>query len=256
MYHSRINHWSCSKLSDKIRGTKKPASFSMEEWENWDDYLKKNNPIRFWISENGLRLLQDIVYFPYDRYRDIRSYVRNRFIDKIHALTASPEHLKRGQYCDIDTRMFYCLFDTLVDFVEGEVAHWTAWNDHDKKYTWKNGRCKDAGLDHLKWEMTLTDSEYGLFPDSPEFAKPTSQAIAAKEIFDLYIWYTEVYANRKDPMDESGWSDYCSTPNWSNKVDPEDRIILDKCNKLEEAYDNEDTEMLIRLIKIRQALWT
>jgi hypothetical protein len=34
------------------------------------------------------------------------------------------------------------------------------------------------------------------------------------------------------------------------------RQILEVCHKMESEQENEDTEMLIRLIKIREHLWT
>ncbi len=45
-----------------------------------------------------------------------------------------------------------------------------------------------------------------------------------------------------------------------NSKDPEDKKASDKAHKLlgkiEKAYEKEDTEMLIRLIKARDSLWT
>jgi hypothetical protein len=34
------------------------------------------------------------------------------------------------------------------------------------------------------------------------------------------------------------------------------RTALDKSREIEEAYNKEDEEMMIRLIKIRESLWT
>ena len=46
----------------------------------------------------------------------------------------------------------------------------------------------------------------------------------------------------------------------SNAKDPAlkefGRIALDKTHEIEEAYEREDEEMMIRLIKVRKALWT
>jgi hypothetical protein len=32
--------------------------------------------------------------------------------------------------------------------------------------------------------------------------------------------------------------------------------MLDECHKIEQAYETEDEEMMIRLIKVRHGLWT
>jgi hypothetical protein len=34
------------------------------------------------------------------------------------------------------------------------------------------------------------------------------------------------------------------------------KIALDKSHEIEQAYDNEDEAMMVRLIKVRHSLWT
>jgi hypothetical protein len=68
-------------------------------------------------------------------------------------------------------------------------------------------------------------------------------------------------------MDASGWTAYCEMrrANGNDFLDFEDkspeeaemsRAALDKSTEIETAYNTEDEEMMIRLIKIRQGLWT
>ena len=98
-------------------------------------------------------------------------------------------------------------------------------------------------------------------------AEPTYQAKAAKEILELYTWWKEVYPNRPDPYDASGWHDYCEMRREKgyHLLDMEDKsedeakmrdTSLEQLRIMEEAYEKEDEEMMIRLIKIRQSLWT
>jgi hypothetical protein len=116
--------------------------------------------------------------------------------------------------------------------------------------------------------MTLTNSDW-CEPDHPEYGKPTGQAIRAKEIKELYVWWTTVYPNRPDVHDASGWSDYCEAARLANggklswlgsDKSPKLKKMGDKAlklsQKIEAAYDKEDTEMMIRLIKARDSLWT
>jgi hypothetical protein len=116
--------------------------------------------------------------------------------------------------------------------------------------------------------MALTNSDW-CEPDHKDYNKPTRQAISAKEIKDLYTWWTVTYPNRPDPMDASGWSAHCDAMRVKypgsmfsslNTKDAEDRKASDKAHKLlqkiEKAYEKEDEAMLIRLIKIRDSLWT
>jgi hypothetical protein len=68
-------------------------------------------------------------------------------------------------------------------------------------------------------------------------------------------------------MDASGWSAFCEQRRQSGRdfLDFEDRTdeeqeqskkALDLSNEIEDKYNREDEEMMIRLIKIRQSLWT
>jgi hypothetical protein len=123
---------------------------------------------------------------------------------------------------------------------------------------------------YLTWASGLTVGEdMGAEPGSKGFGEPTYQAKAAKEIIELYTWWTVTYRNRPDPYDASGWTAYCEAMRVKypgsmfsslNSKDPEDRKASDKAHKalqkIEAAYEKEDEAMMIRLIKIRQSLWT
>jgi hypothetical protein len=167
------------------------------------------------------------------------------------------------------------LFNELVDFVEVEQAwHHCLWDDESrKKYRtpwsrtflrFRTWRCPEAGIDYLKWAMTLTNKE---FIKEGEQEEPTYQAKAAKEILELYTWWKEIYPKRPDIYDASGWHDYCNMRrekgyhllDMEDKT-PEEEVMRDsslaKLREMEESYEKEDEEMMIRLIKIRESLWT
>jgi hypothetical protein len=268
----RSNYWSCSKFADWLRGTEKPEVLEVNAWKSWKNAAKTQHKIRFWLAEEGLDKLQKFVYWPVDKLYAVKYYVVNRWIDQSHALVAHPKHIKPGQYRDFDYRILVCLFDELVNFVEIEKAYSNFRWIEDKAKTlkwWQGGRWRlrtwrnaEAGLAHLKWETTLTDEEW---IDDKSKAKPTHQAIVAQEIIDLYKWWTEVYPNRPDPMDASGWSEYCDSKRNRGvdmfEDDPEaekwdTKSMHEKMREMDNAYEDEDTEMLIRLIKIRGSLWT
>lgn len=265
------NHWSNTKLADKIRGTPKPYAESRKGWNEWNKTAKVNNPIRYWIVEEAFDEIQDFLHWPIDKLYNIKYYIVNRWIDESHALVAHKKHIKRGHWRDLDCRILICLFDELVDFVEIEKAYSNYRWDGDKqkgmkwwqvgKWRTRTWRSAEAGLAHLKWEMSLTDEEW-LEEDKKHEAKPTHQAEVSKEIIELYKWWTEVYPNRPDPMELSGWSAYCDSKgdNFFGIFDEDDGVdtgpMHDKMREIEKAYDDEDTEMLIRLIKIRGSLWT
>jgi hypothetical protein len=277
----RSHYWTISKFAGWIRGTPSPGALTSEGWDAWHEKASKLHPIRYWIAEEGLDYLQTIVYYIPDKLNDIRYYINNRWVSRSHALTAHPRDIKPGQWQDVGNRFLPCLFNELVDFVEIEQAwHHCMWSDDAKTQfnvpwwrsgwlRWRTWRCAEAGLEYLKWasELTWGDDEY-LDQDDERRGKPTSQANNAKEIIELYTWWTTTYRNRPDPYEASGWTAACEASRLANggrlsfsaDKDPVLKKASDRAHKLlqkiEAAYEKEDEEMMIRLIKIRQSLWT
>lgn len=236
---SRLNYWSCSKFANYIRGTPKPPALEWEEWDKWHDNAKKNYPWRYWITEELLDKLQNLVNFPLDLVYTIRVYIRNRFIDQTHVLKT---RLEPGEYYDLDTRILYGLFNELVDLVEIEYAHLSKW-DKTKSYKFTGGRCVDAGLDYLKWACNLKYGvNEGLRKGDKLFGQPTPQAQSAQKVKELYLWWKN-RDNRPNPHDM--FSKEKDGPKYFLKID-----------KLERDQYKEDNKMLIELIKIRENLWT
>jgi len=251
------DYWSCSKFADALRGTPKPEAASSAGWREWKEIAKTAHPVRFWLAEEALDKIQDFVRYPLDRLYDIKYYILNRWVTKTHALTSN---LKRGGYYEVDTRIMHCLFDELVNFVEIEKA-WlrVVWHDDaGEKYkvpgyaigpfrtrTW---RCPEAGIDYLNWEAT------------DPVTRDTPQGECARTTLELYYWWKNVYNKRQDPMDASGWSEYCARDRDILDDTHEDRekvdFMLSEIDRIEKEYDREDEEMLIKLIKIRKSLWT
>jgi hypothetical protein len=275
----RANYWSCSKFADWLRGTAKLKAGTGKEWRLWKEAAKESHPIRYWIVEEGLDYMQNFVNWPLDRMHDVRYYINNRWITRSHALTAHARDIRPGDWHDVGNRFLPCLFNELVNFVEVEQAwHHVMWDEEARKkfavpwhrrfLRFRTWRCPDAGIEHLLWASGLKlDEHMGTDKGSEDYGKPTHQAIAAQEILALYRWWREVYPNRPDVHDASGWSAYCEMRR--NKgydfLDLEDKTedeaaqcktALEKSNEIEKAYDDEDEAMMIRLIKIRDSLWT
>ena len=278
------HYWSCSKFADWLRGTPKLKAGTSEEWDEWERKAWGHSRLRYWLAEEGLDYLSTIVFFIPDTLHSVKYYINNRWITRTHALTASPRDIRPGTWRDVGDRFLPCLFNELQDYVEVELAWWhLAWEGEEAraKYNapwWAFGwwrvrtwRCPQAGLDNLKWQSELVWKEdEGFEPGDPRIGQPTPQAIKAQEILNLYKWWTEVYRNRPEPMEASGWSAYCDACRDANgggvmamlrdPKDPELKAQGDAAHKLlqeiEEAYEKEDEEMLIRLIKVRHGLWT
>ena len=274
----RSHYWTIGKFADWLRGTPKLKCGTSEEWDAWTDKAKAAHPVRWWIAEEGLDYLQNFVYYIPDKLNDIRYYINNRWVSNSHALTAHPRDIQPGNWCDVGNRFLPCMFNELVDFVEIEQAwHHCMWSDDAKTefevpwwrsgwLRWRTWRSPEAGMEYLKWASTLTNKD---FIEEGEKEEPTYQANSAKEIIELYTWWTTTYRNRPDPYEASGWTAYCEASRaanggslgWSSSKDtPEMREMSNKAHaklrEIEEAYEKEDEEMMIRLIKIRQSLWT
>ena len=278
-HHS--TYWSCTPFADWVRGTKKLDMGTSEEWDEWTTTAQMRHNFRYWLAEEGLSHLQDFVTWPVRKIYDLKYYINNRYITRTHALSASPVDIKPGTWMDVGNRFLPCLFNELVDFVEVETAwsHIVWGNKEDRaKYNppfwatgwwrWRSWRCPQAGLDHLDWAMSLKFDEDWIDKNDPKFGKPTPQALAAKEIKELYVWWTETYRNRPDPMDASGWTAYCELSRLANggklNFSGDKTPALKKAGtqshkalrKIEAAYEKEDEQMMIRLIRVRNSLWT
>lgn len=284
----RSQYWSCTKFADWLRGTAKPGAQTGEGWRKWHKSAKTSHHFRYWLAEEGLDAVQNFIWWPVDKIYDVKYYINNRWVTRTHQLTAHPRDIKPGEWRDVGNRFLPCLFNELVDFVEVETA-WSniAWDTKAREkyrapfyswgwFRWRTWRCPEAGIEHLKWAMTLTNEEW-LEDDKKQEAEPTGQAKAAKEIFELYTWWKEVYSNRKDPHELSGWTDWCArrrekikeedgedaawigmlgSDNESTEEQAETRRILDLCQEIERQQNEEDEQMMIRLIRIRHHLWT
>jgi len=273
------NYWSCTKFADWVRGTPKGGAKTSEDWDSWRTEAEQYNPVRYWIAEELLDNIQGFFLYIPERLNDVRYYINNRWVSKAHALTAHPRDIRPGRWSDLGNRFLPCLFNELVDFVEIEQAwHYVMWNEEERKkfktpwwrsgwLRWRTWRCPEAGMAYLNWASTLTNEEF-LEDDKKHEAVPTFQANAAREIIELYTWWTTTYRNRPEPMEASGWTAYCEAArlanggrlSFSGDKTPElaemSKTAMDKLHKIEEEYEAEDEAMMIRLIKIRQSLWT
>ena len=273
------NYWSCSPFADWVRGKPKLKMGTSDEWHDWEVRAKSAHPVRWWIAEEGFDYIQDFVTWPIRKIYDAKYYINNRWVTRTHSLTAHPRDIRPGDWCDVGNRFLPCLFNELVDFVEIESA-WShiAWGSKEDRakynppfwatgwWRWRTWRCPQAGIDHLDWAMTLTNTDW-CEPDHKDYGKPTGQAIRAKEIKELYTWWTTVYPARPEPHDISGWSEYCEKKRDLNdgrlfgsketvELKKQGNQALKLTTKIEKQYADEDEAMMIRLIKARDSLWT
>lgn len=278
------HYWSCSRFADWLRGTPKLLAGTAEEWQDWRQSAESAHPVRYWLAEEGLGYIQDFVTWPARKIYDFKYYINNRFVTRTHGLTAHPQDIKPGTWCDVGNRFLPCLFNELVDFVEVELAWWhVLWDDEARKkyrppfwatgwFRWRSWRCAEAGQASLEWQRNLRWKEDdGFEPGDDNIGQLTPQAQNAQEILDLYTWWTQTRPKRPDPMDASGWSEYCERRRQERGSDSSMDILMETkdeelktfgdralrlCREIEEQQEQEDEDMMIRLIKVRRALWT
>ena len=216
-----------------------------------EDIKAKRNKIRYWIAEEGLEYLQNLILYLPNGFRKLVTYINYRWVLDTHLLAGDKKHLKRGRWHDFDSKFLPCLFDGLVDFVEIECAifHEGINKQTRKKYKkpwwtkfYYKWRSKEAGLDYLKWSSNNSDDTY---------------AQAIREILTLYFWWTEKRPQRETPESLSDYEEVSEII--SEKTLSEKALIsslIDNYHTINKRYQNEDEEMMIRLIKIRNYLWT
>jgi hypothetical protein len=94
--------------------------------------------------------------------RDIKYYLRNRFVNKTHLVELTK--LEKGQWCDTDTRIFEACFELLKFYVE-----------------------KDRTLEGLEEECNMDNPENLVDEDYSEML--IDQANRARRVRELYYWY-------------------------------------------------------------------
>jgi len=210
-----------------------PDSLPWGEWEKWENEVKKDKPILWFIFETIPSFFSSIFYnikeFIYHlnckyfkKYHhikiDIDRFLNNEYDDDPNQ--NKKNNLKNYHWIDSDTKILYGNFQILVDFVENEIAadivDWSADKKHQEIY--------DEFMFLYKWWTKLRPMRDTKIPSIHDFGYEENQPL-----FSI---------NHNDPR----YRQYSKA--------------IDSYFEKEQEYDNEDTEMLIRLISIRKWLWT
>ncbi len=237
---SRRTYWSCSSLAQKAfsrLGIAKPRAATLEQWKAWKTQSKARHPLFFWFLEEGLDRLQDIWCFPSDVLEAIRGEWRNRFSKPTHLLKTG---LPAGPYYSVETRILHALFQTLVDQVTEQA---------DREERTSLARSSDEKVRaYLDWAGGLDDPSLPEGQQSPAFAR------AARELKALYIWWTVERPGRPDPWETFKPESEEDSDDFLTEVDQETRDRWRAQEEMRAQQEAEDTEMLIRLIRIRNIL--
>lgn len=248
----RVKCWGNSTVASFIRrifnAPDKPKYATMKEWNEWTRNQLQNHKVAYWLTETGLKKLQNFVYYPYDVYNSLKYYIEYRCIYKNHYLHT---RLKVGEYHSISERILHGVFETLVDYVEIDLAKREYFIDPPKIYNnfkWNPySRNRIVGINYLL--RMIKEKEDGYL---------TQRANLHLDIFNLYNWWNS-RPYRRDPSEVSGLDkfniQYRNTdtlfPEFSSKlIEKRYNKLLDKTSKLMDTYEKEDQEQLIKLISI------
>lgn len=213
-------------FTELILGEQIPLALEYHQWDQYYAQLRTRKPYRYWIAQRLFKTIKRVILWPYRTILGIRAYIHNRWISKTHYLKTG---LTPGYYYEFDDRILYGLFNELVEFVEIQLAHISLHND-TKKYQFKDGRCVAAAYDYFAWADSLTE----------EWDLPLKQSM--QTVQELYEWWTISRPQRIE----------------SHEITPathgNDFLNIRISNDYD--YYQEDTQQIIRLIKIRQNLWT
>ena len=86
------NYWSCTKFADRLRGTPKPTAETSSGWKEWGNAAKKAHPFRYWLAEEFLDAVQNVINYIPEKLYNVKYYINNRWVTKTHSLTANPNH--------------------------------------------------------------------------------------------------------------------------------------------------------------------
>jgi len=237
-----------------------PGALSSKGWRLFNKEFQEKAPIRYWVRKS----FRHTVLYPISRTQTrIYEWFSYHIYNRYHVIDTG---LKPGYY-EIDTRILNVNFNMLKDFVECELA-WAkhTYKEDDPWYTklsivrmyWRSTfRDPKLGIEHLEWASKLDD------PGLPPYERSDRQAMAAREILELYDWWVNKRPTRqriKVPRHTDQGLGDLSVLDEDFDRDAEDYKISKKAmsdqDKLDADWNQEDDEMLIRLIKIRHDLWT
>jgi hypothetical protein len=232
------------------KGVAHDVARSSEDWNYFRKYHKANNPIRYFLHHE----FESMFIWPWSMpLRRAKEWVEYRTTRRYHIIKTG---MAPG-YSDISEKMLHVNFNMLKNFVEKEKSHMYMFlTEHPVA---KKGA--DAGVAYLLWEMGLEEGGW---------SGNKSQSENAREVYELYNWWTNERPYRLEDAHVE-WGEYQSLSEHiygksdgffmrEDKDTPDlierRRIWLDTANEIEASNLKEDEDMLIRLMEVRNSLWT
>lgn len=265
---SKYYHWTLSPLAKwiwKAAGAPPIPPWATAKEGREDDRMRKANyPIANWLVNTAIDKVERWVKSVPAKWEDIHAYIQNRYVSKVHLIDTG---LKPGDWYEPNNRLLHGAFAVLVDYVEVALAiEKNVWSDNPTPYRFlKEYRNAEQGIAKLEEQRGYTHDAYEGGPTGL-----TPSAVDAEEIRTLYAWWTVTRPNRRDPYSKiDPWNGKFSMFDADHSEEEHEAKTrrrkawkasvatkLEQAHKLEQIYEKEDQDMLIRLIKVRGTMWT
>lgn len=209
------------KWCRKWEGLFFPPSVSFRSFDEWQKFEEERElqPYRNFLSKIPSYIFDYIYYIPSKWYHNIEDWIKYRVAKNSRHHVVYTE-LSPGCY-DLDERLLFGAFALLKDYVEIDIPDMYAGDN--RKYDWY-GRNPEAGVNLLETNCA------------------GHSLIIEKELLELYKWWID-RADRIDPFLAASIGDGFEPKAWQLHED------------IDNGYDKEDNEMLLRLMTIRNELW-
>lgn len=198
-------------VRDFIRGIPTGGAKTLQEWETWETDARAQKPVRVFLADDLWQFTILVAQWPTRRVRRLYRWFYNRFYRRSYRMTSSLPKKWRHEF---ETRVLHCVFDTFCEEMER------------------------SDLQYMRWIASKKDR----IDDRHE-----------RQLVDLYDWWTKTRPARPDPSAVSGVDDM----NQRRHDDPGSVTETERSDayrmlfKVEEDYQKEDDEMLLKLIELR-----
>lgn len=204
-------------------------------WEDWDKEVQKGYPIRYFIGRTLPRKISTKIIMPIDNFF---YWLRTNTINKYHLLdlrqpkTNTQDDYRWGWIDECD-KLVLANFSVLRDYMEDcQVNKSLIYGPNDESI-------KELEKELVKSEAELGQEDIGL----------RNQIKYLKEIKDIWEYWT---VNRKNDLKyinelSMEWSKTARGPERDKK--------FDYLHKIEKEFEEQEEDILIRLIKVRKGLW-
>ena len=203
-------------------------------WEDYEEKLAQLYPVRFFLAYTLTTFFQDLWRDVTRPFKNAYWYVRHHTIDCYHWLDLRQPKGRWGGwgynygYCEVGQQIEYAIVNIFVRFVEDALTYSYFVPSEEEA-----AKDNDQDLDHQYTGFKRQLDDY-------------------KEMMAIYQWITKERCAEQQEHDDklTQWSDARQV------FAANERVLWEELQALEERNDAKLEEMLARILKIRNRMWT